>query len=493
MNSKIPCPERKQGLCGFESCVHCFPKSFASHSLSKHWSKKNKEDPKVVVLTSRKVFLFVCDCGHEYERKPFDVVKRGLLCLFCKGEKLCDSEGCEMCKINSFASHEKSQFWSTKNNFSPETITKKHSKKCWFACPDCSHSFQQEPRVVCLPDKNKGRRWCPYCTNQKKCEDETCERCYEKSFASVGTDLVWSKKNTVSEREVSAGSHKKYWFDCERCGHDFEMTLFCISTQRQGCPFCSGQRRCVEDSCEMCFKRSFASHKFSENWSKENKKPAREVAKSSTKKYWFDCDKCPHAFEMSIDNINAGQNCPFCARQKLCDSPDCKMCFDGSFAGFPEASFWSQENERTPRSVRKGTGKKYKFICEKKHSFESSPRNIRSGNWCPLCKKKTEAKLLRYLESIHDNVIYQFTPEWSRNPKTGKLLPFDFCVSSTIIELDGPQHFRQISNWTPPEETRERDQLKEQLAKDNGYVILRILQEDVWNDSGEWKRMLSDL
>lgn len=419
MKSRIPCSERKQGLCGSEECVYCFPKSFASHPLSKHWSKMNKEDSKVVTIGCRRNFLFVCDCGHEYERKPFDVVKRGLLCLFCKGEKLCGDESCEMCESNSFASHEKARFWSEINGFSPEKVTRKHSKKCWFDCPKCLHSFQQEPRVVCLPDKNKGKRWCPYCTNQKKCEEEDCEHCHDKSFASVGTDLVWSDKNTAKEREVSAGSHKKYWFDCSRCGHDFEMALYCVSTKRNGCPFCTGQ--------------------------------------------------------------------------KLCDSEDCKTCFEGSFAAFPQASFWSSENKRTPRSVRKGTGKKYKFRCEKLHIFYACPAKIRSGTWCPLCKKKTEAKLLKYLQSLHKNVVYQFAPDWSRNPKTGKLLPFDFCVNNTIIELDGPQHFRQIANWTPPEETRERDQLKERLAKENGYVIVRILQEDVWEDINEWKENIASL
>lgn len=493
MNSKIPCAERKQGLCGSSECIHCFPKSFASHPLSKHWSKKNKETPEFVVLASRKVFLFVCECGHEYERKPFDVTKRGFFCLFCKGERLCDSESCEMCKNNSFATHEKAQFWSEKNEFSPKTVTRKHSKKCWFECPKCSHSFQQEPRVVCLPDKNKARRWCPYCVNQRKCEDESCEHCHEKSFASFYTYLGWSDKNTKTPKEVSYASQKKYWFDCPDCDHSFEMAVCCVTLQKQGCPYCSNQKRCTEENCEFCFNHSFASHTFSKLWSKENKVSPRDVAMWSTKKYWFDCEKCGHVFNMRLGNLHIGQNCPFCACQKLCDSPECKMCFEGSFAAFPESSFWSPENERTPRSVRKGTGKKYKFICEKKHIFETSPRSVRSGTWCPLCKKKTEAKLLKYLQSIHDNVIYQFAPEWSRNPKTGKLLPFDFCVGKTIIELDGPQHFRQVSNWTPPEETKERDQLKERLAKENGYVILRILQEDVWEDANEWKENIVSL
>ena len=55
-----------------------------------------------------------------------------------------------------------------------------------------------------------------------------------------------------------------------------------------------------------------------------------------------------------------------------------------------------------------------------------------------------------------------------------------------IIELDGPQHFIQISNWQSPEQTRERDKYKLQCANNNGYSIIRLLQEDVYYDTYDW-------
>ncbi|BAU80158.1 HNH endonuclease [Tokyovirus A1] len=493
MNSKIPCAERKQGLCGLGECVYCFPKSFASHPLSKHWSENNKETPNLVVLNSRKVVLFVCDCGHEYERKPFDVSKRGLLCLFCKGEKLCGSPSCEACKQISFASHEKAQCWSEKNGFSPETVTQKHSKKCWFECPKCSHSFQQEPRVVCLPDKSKGKRWCPYCANQKKCEDEGCEHCLKKSLCFLPPSLSWSKRNSVVQRQVSAGSKKKHWFECKICSHSFQMAPGCITHQKQGCPYCCNQKRCEDDTCGHCFKNSFASHNLSKLWSNKNIKTPRQVSLWGGKSYLFECDVCLHEFSMELRNINAGQRCPYCACQKLCDSKDCKMCFEGSFAAFPQSSFWSSKNERSPRQVRKGSGKKYKFQCEKKHLFETPPRNVRAGSWCPLCKSKTEAKVFSWLLSITPLAVHQARFSWCINPETGKVLPFDICVADKfIVEIDGRQHFEQVSNWTPPEETQERDKLKEELAKNHGFQILRLSQRDVWEDSLDWKNQIKE-
>ena len=46
------------------------------------------------------------------------------------------------------------------------------------------------------------------------------------------------------------------------------------------------------------FDRSFASHEKAKCWSEKNGevKP-KDVYKGSSKKYWFDCDKCHHSFE----------------------------------------------------------------------------------------------------------------------------------------------------------------------------------------------------
>ena len=46
-----------------------------------------------------------------------------------------------------------------------------------------------------------------------------------------------------------------------------------------------------------------------------------------------------------------------------------------------------------------------------------------------------------------------------------------------IIELDGAQHFIQVSNWKSPKETIENDIEKMRLAVYNGYYVIRIEQE----------------
>jgi very-short-patch-repair endonuclease len=55
-----------------------------------------------------------------------------------------------------------------------------------------------------------------------------------------------------------------------------------------------------------------------------------------------------------------------------------------------------------------------------------------------------------------------------------------------IIELDGAQHFRQVLNWSSPEEQLENDIYKQNCANENGYSVIRLLQEDVLYDRYDW-------
>ena len=56
--------------------------------------------------------------------------------------------------------------------------------------------------------------------------------------------------------------------------------------------------------------------------------------------------------------------------------------------------------------------------------------------------------------------------------------------------MDGRQHFQQVSNWSSPEEQFENDKYKEKCANDNDYSVIRILQEDVLNDTYDWLKDL---
>ena len=110
----------------------------------------------------------------------------------CNSRRLCENEKCQTCFENSFASHDKSKYWSDKNcNLKPRQVFKKTTKKYWFDCV-CEHSFENT-----LCNITNHNQWCPYCTNKKLCEREDCQGCFEKSFASHEKSKYWSGDNEL--------------------------------------------------------------------------------------------------------------------------------------------------------------------------------------------------------------------------------------------------------------------------------------------------------
>ena len=317
-------------------------------------------------------------------------------------------------------------------------------------------------------------------------------RSFEKSFASHPRSAYWSKKNEDSPRSIAINSMKKRIFDCDKCSHEFESKLNNITSNETWCPYCSGRTLCGETDCKDCFKRSFASHEKSPCWSDNNSDKPIQCTISMNKKRIFNCDKCSHEFESSLNNIsNHCSWCPYCSGNKLCGDTECNVCFQNSFAANPRSEFWSVKNPDKPIQCTIASGKTRIFNCNKcLKEFESRLHWITScGSWCPHCNTKTESKLFEFLQPIYPSVISQFKKSWCKNKSC---LPFDFCIPELkiIIELDGEQHFRQVGKWKSPEETQKRDLYKEKCATENSYHVIRLLQEDVWRDKYDWKNTL---
>lgn len=82
------------------------------------------------------------------------------------------------------------------------------------------------------------------------------------------------------------------------------------------------------------------------------------------------------------------------------------------------------------------------------------------------------------------------------NPQTQRLLPLDICLESKrlIIEIDGMHHFRDNKYWgSNAINNITRDVYKMQKCLEAGYSVYRIVQEDVWGDTYDWRNRLSNI
>ena len=408
-----------------------------------------------------------------------------------KQSKLCgrSKKDCETCWNRSFACNDKSEYWSSKNKLKPGQVIKGTTRKYLFDCNLCCHQF--EKKLVFIIQK---KSWCPYCSNppQKLCENNNCKLCFNKSFASHSKSKYWSSLNKLFPRNVFIGTQTKYLFDCNVCNHHFECCPNNISSNNNWCPYCTNQKLCNDNNCLACFNKSFASHDKSKYWSKKNKSKPREIFLSTNFKYLFECEECDHTINQSPNGIVIKNNwCAYCTNKKLCDDNNCSSCFNRSFASHDKSKYWSNKNKLKPREVSISSGIKVWFNCDIcKNNFESRLNNVSCHNrWCPFCKNKTEDKLYTWLkENYNYEIKYQPRYDWCHNSETNCYLPFDFSIEELrlIIELDGDQHFKQISNWKNHNDTRKLDVYKMIYALANNYTVIRLLQIDVYSDKNNW-------
>jgi len=389
----------------------------------------------------------------------------------------------------SFASCNRANNWSKQNDITPRQVYRATSKKYKFDCDNkkCGHTFDASIYNVVSGS------FCPYCTNKKLCDDINCKPCHKKSVASHLKSIMWSKKNNISPRNVFKSSHKKYIFDCDDCNHQIETSPDKI-VANHFCAYCANQKLCDDNKCDFCKNHSFVSHPKSKFWSLENDISPRQIFKNTHKVYKFNCDVCKHQFETSPHNVVAGQFCPYCSipPQKMCYDTKCKFCNDKSFALHPMAIFWSKKNKSIPRHVFKFSNKKFKFDCPHcDEVYETMLCLVSIGHWCSCIKNKTEIILYKFLKSKYDTEK-QKKFDWCKNINH---LPFDFCIENLklIIELDGGQHFKQVSNWKSPEKIQEIDLYKMKMANEHGYSVIRLFQEDVWNNKNNWRKILKKI
>lgn len=117
--------------------------------------------------------------------------------------------------------------------------------------------------------------------------------------------------------------------------------------------------------------------------------------------------------------------------------------------------------------------------CECGNIIEVSGKNLKSGNTqsCGCLKiSHGELKIKQLLDNANIPYIMEYGFSNCINPKTNKLLRFDFYVNNQyLIEYDGEQHFNKEKGWGENiEDIHFRDNYKTEWCKQNNIPLIRI-------------------
>ena len=202
------------------------------------------------------------------------------------------------------------------------------------------------------------------------------------------------------------------------------------------------------------------------------------------------CLTCKIYFSQTPDDHLHGYGCPNCGLEKMREVARRKR--KKAADEFEEKAIAKHgEGKFLYDKVEYDTAKKPVLIwcltC--KIYFSQTPDDHLHGRGCPTCYNKTEKKVYDYLISHYPGLTFQFKANWCKNPKTNCYYPFDFCIKekSVIIELDGIGHFEDVEHWKSSFEDRHAVDLVKQVdANENGFRVIRLMQEDVWSDKYDW-------
>jgi rubredoxin len=163
--------------------------------------------------------------------------------------------------------------WLPKNVLLPRQVPKGRNKPpFWFQCVECGHEFDAKLNEV----TNLSRlAWCPFCARKRRCVDDDCTPCFDRSFASFDPVKVacWSSKNILKPRQVAKTCNDVFWFDCHICGHVFDNSLDMIVLKGNWCRYHTSQDKCGDKGCDICYGKSFAAFHDKEKlacWSARN-------------------------------------------------------------------------------------------------------------------------------------------------------------------------------------------------------------------------------
>lgn len=407
--------------------------------------------------------------------------------------KLCgrSREECGICYTRSLASyldeHSLWNCWIQKKNIgtSPLLITRQCNVGYWFKCKKCSHPYNTNPSAFL---KTIGCRYCKTTGGLASvCNDLECASCFERSLASEVSSELWIPElNNCDPRYIMKHSSTYIWIKCKRCKHKVYTSPATYISQ-EGCRYCKVNGGlvsiCDDLSCSVCKQNRFSSYMNKEYLLNAD---ADIVIKGSNNTYTFKCKRCQHEYSTSPSTYLITDGCKYCCTgtgANVCGKEECMQCYNNSFASSPMSKYWdySSNSNIRPIDIRISSGKSFGFICpycENKYVAEIS--NIRQGHWCKCSKNKTEAKLREFLSLTYPllEIVSQYVILSISSRKYDIFIP----SLNLIIELDGQQHFTQVSNWASPSKTQKVDTLKVIHALKQGYTIIRISQEDVWND-----------
>lgn len=292
--------------------------------------------------------------------------------------------------------------WMGERNLpnTPDNVGISSKIKFWWRGP-CGHEWD-----ATFGSRLTNGSGCPICSNRRVLAGYNDLQTTNPEIAAEWHPI---RNGELKPTDVIEGSNRKVWWICNK-GHEYEASL-CDRHAGNGCPYCAGKRPILgeTDLASQC-------PRLVKEWhpTKNNGKTPQDFTKGSNKKVWWICEK-GHEWQAVIHSRVDGNNCPYCGNQLLLPG------YNDLATVHPDwAKQWhpTKNGNVRPDMIFGSAGKKYWWICENGHEWDSSPNNRSKVPGCPICSGHRYAKGFTDLATVDP----QLAAEWHPT-KNGDLTP----------------------------------------------------------------------
>ena len=370
--------------------------------LAKQWhpTKNGKLKPTDVMHCNQREVWWKCDKGHEWKSSVCS--RRRDACPICNGKRFVSG-------LNDIATThpELAKEWHpTKNDLKPNEVMHGSQQKVWWTC---EHGHEWEATIYNRASLGRG---CPYCAGRKAVvgvNDLTTV------FPEINQWWHPTKNGNLKPKEILVNHAKNIWLMCEH-GHEWQANL--DKRRLISCPYCTNKKLLFGfNDLETVYPELAKQWHPTKNG---DLKPIHVIA-SSSEKVWWQCEH-GHEWQARIGNRVKGQNCPYCAHNRV------MVGFNDLVTTHPElAKQWhpTKTGDLKPTGVSAGSGREVWWLGECGHEWQAIISNRAKGQSCPYCSNHKILIGFNDLATTHQDVVKEWHPT-----KNGNLKPTDVTYGS---------------------------------------------------------------
>ena len=281
-------------------------------------------------------------------------------------------------------------------------------------------------------------------------------------YPELLSEWDYIRNTDIKPDEANCGSHKKVWWKCDECGHEWQASIS-NRTKGRSCPLCSNHVT-VKGKNDLATKCPDLLKEW--DFEKNTDIQPKTVYYMSTLKAWWKCRKCGRSWQSMIRNRSEkGVGCA------VCSGKACGTGINDLETLYPELleEFDLEKNKMKPNEVAAHSATMIWWKCKYCGKSWKTAASNRTGKWktgCPHCNSEyhtsfPEQALLYYIKQFYTDVINGYIIQGSKE--------LDIYIPSLqiAIEYDGVA-------WHTD---KEKDEKKNKDCVERGITLIRVREK----------------